>query len=126
VIVIRLPNGKHVSAGQYAAAWRYLITADPEETLSWFEWYAQDARRIREAMLRGLEDRINRHDRTMWRPAGRKTHLGARIHRKMDRAARAGRIPFWCRWCGADIEAKTYLQDHARFCDPSCRSNFYE
>lgn len=124
MLVVTLPNRKQISVGQYASAWRYLMTADPEEQLSGFDWYSMDARMIRERMVRGLMDRINRHDRTMYRANGR--DLGRRIMRKMDAAARAGKIRFWCRWCGADLEGRTYLPDHARFCGASCRTSFYE
>ena len=126
MLVVTLPNRKQVSAGQYAAAWRYLMSADPDEQLTGFDWCSMDAAMIRRRMLDGLQDRINRHDRTMYRPHGRKTELGRRIYLKMVRAARRGKIRFWCRWCGSDLDTKTYLPDHARFCDASCRGCYFE
>lgn len=117
---IRLPNGKWVSAGQYARAWAKLLTVPPSTSVPGWEWYTVDASDVLRDMRRMLMDIITRHDRTLQR--GKPNER--RLFTKMDAAVQRGAIRFKCRWCGCELPATRYLQPHARFCDASCQRSY--
>jgi len=64
VRIITLPNGKQVTLGRYVQAWKKLLEIDPDTEIAGWGFEAQPASSILREMRRGLDDRINRHDRT--------------------------------------------------------------
>ena len=59
--IITLPNGRPVTLGEYAKAWRTLQAAEPAEEYKGFAHTALPAWEILAAIRHGIHDRINRH-----------------------------------------------------------------
>jgi hypothetical protein len=58
---ITLPNGRKVSVGAYAAAYRSLKAAPPEARFPGFGFFPERADIILRAIRDGITERINRH-----------------------------------------------------------------
>jgi hypothetical protein len=120
ISVVVLPNGRGVTLGAYARAWRELLAADPKREMRGFERFAMPAGEILARLRGGLMDRINRHDRTMRSASDR------RIFAKVKAAGARGAIRYECRWCGAPLEAAAVNPNNrdSRFCGQECRSSY--
>lgn len=60
--VIGLPNGRRVTLGTYAKAWRKLLTVPADSSIEGWSHFTTPARDILRAMRDGLADRINQRD----------------------------------------------------------------
>lgn len=58
--LITLPNGRRVTLGTYAAAWRAIL-AKPDGLFPGFDHFPERGRHILNRIREGLHDRINRH-----------------------------------------------------------------
>ena len=106
--MITLPNRKQVTLGAYVAAWKTLLTCDPDEEVRGWTWYPIEARYVLRAMREGLQDRINQRGGLVIREAN-----PSRIRRQCEQ-----RLRHSCKWCGSPLGR--YAPEHDRFCERSC------
>ena len=58
---ITLPNGKAISLGSYAKAWRTLKTLPPETHTPGFSYSFDTAASVLREIRKGMHERINKH-----------------------------------------------------------------
>jgi hypothetical protein len=58
---IQIPDGRHVTLGAYARAWRKVATLPPDTRVPGWDFVSRSAGGIRADMIDGMMDRINRH-----------------------------------------------------------------
>ena len=59
---IRIPSGRSIPLGQYAAAWKKLLTLPPNTRVPKWDHFDTDAAVVLREMRAGMMDRINRKD----------------------------------------------------------------
>lgn len=59
---IRIPSGRSIPVGQYAAAWKKLKTVPPTAQVPNWDHFDTDAAEVLRDMRYGMMDRINRKD----------------------------------------------------------------
>jgi hypothetical protein len=62
--VITLPNGRAISAGTYAKAWRAIKSLPKDASVLGFAYFPEPAESVLHAMRGMLSEVINRHDRS--------------------------------------------------------------
>ncbi len=70
ITCIRIPSGRSIPVGQYAAAWKKLLSVDPSTSVPKWDHFDTDAGDVLQEMRSALHDRINRKDPRY--PNGRK------------------------------------------------------
>lgn len=70
VTCIRTPSGRSIPVGQYAAAWKKLLTVDPSTRVPKWDHFDTSAGDVLREIRNGMHDRINRKDPRY--PKGRK------------------------------------------------------
>ena len=61
------PNGGQVTLAEYVRSWRILKTLDPDLVVPNWNWHGNSAGDVLRDIQAGVDNRVNRHDRT--RPA---------------------------------------------------------
>lgn len=112
--IVTLPNGGAITIASYLEAWRKLKAMPPQAEVANWEWYPVSAATILERFSYGVQDRINLR-------AGLRMDYRDNSARTSERIAAT--VKCECRWCGQPL--REYRQQHARFCDASCRAAFY-
>lgn len=59
---IRIPSGRSVPVGQYATAWKKLLTIEPTARVPKWDHFDTDAGEVLREMRAGMMDRINKKD----------------------------------------------------------------
>lgn len=124
VRVITVPNGRRVTLGQYAQAWRALLQpeTDLNEMVKGWDYFALEGKYVLRDMRHGLQDRINIRGNAQ----PRDLHPN-RLGRKIRAAGLRGAIKYHCKWCGQLLNPALVNPHNAstRFCDATCRNGYY-